>query len=71
MKILGICAVLLLATACAPVDPLDYRDDPRAHSNPWLLTCTPGAAPVCDVYGGRTRKLYSNCRCGAAAGGPT
>ena len=37
--------------------------DQENRTNPYLLNCPDRAMPVCDVDGGRTRKVYSNCRC--------
>lgn len=63
--------VFLGLAGCASVGERAYREDPRAHSNPWLLKCAGGTAPVCNAYGGRTRRDYANCRCRSMAGGAT
>lgn len=70
MKTFWHSAVLAVLAGCAPMDPLAYREDPNAFSNPALLRCASGTAPVCEVWGGRTRKEYSSCRC-RRVGGPT
>lgn len=65
---LWLAAGLLIATGtmagCATPQITSYRSDPQAFSNPALLRCASRSVPVCDVEGGRTRRLYSNCRCG-------
>lgn len=70
MKILWLTAALAVLAGCAPMDPLAYREDPNAYSDPALLRCATGTAPVCEVWGGRTRKEFSNCQC-RRAGGPS
>lgn len=31
--------------------------------NPYLLDCPRNASPICDIEGGRTRQVFTNCRC--------
>lgn len=69
MKILWLSAALAVLAGCAPMDPMAYREDPNAFSNPALLQCASGTVRVCEVDGGRTRKEYTNCSC-RRIGGP-
>ena len=70
MKTLWLSATLIILAGCVSTDPLAYREDPNAFSNPALLRCASGTAPICMIEGGRTRKNYSNCRCGRIGIGP-
>lgn len=71
MKRLWCMALVTLLAGCASTEtfaPGPYRQDPLSASNPALLRCASGSAPVCDAYGGRTGKRLYNCTCKAGIG---
>lgn len=68
MKTFWLAISVAVLSGCAQSELTAYREDPLAQSNPALLECSAGRAPVCAAEGGRTRKAFSNCRCGSMPG---
>lgn len=70
MKIIVLIAMAILIGGCASTgvgsNSSSYTpgEAQLKARNPYLLNCPATASPVCDTWGGRTKKEFVNCRCG-------